>query len=56
MAFANLGYGFIADAYTAPPIFVTTGLLFVAVVIVLGSGQPILRRVYQTGQVAAAQA
>lgn len=54
MAFANLGYGFMADVFTAPPILVTTGVLFSAVLIGLGAGQPILRRVYQTGQVAAA--
>ena len=54
MAFANLGYGFMADAFTAPLVLLTTGVLFIAVLIVLGAGQPILRHVYQTGQVAAA--
>ena len=50
MAFANLGYGFAADAFSAPPILLITGALFVAVVLSLGLGQPILRRVYRTGQ------
>ena len=50
MAFANLGYGFAADAFSAPPILLITGALFVAAVLVLGLGQPILRQVYRTGQ------
>ena len=50
MAFANLGYGFAADAFSAPPILLITGALFVAAVLALGLGQPILRRVYRTGQ------
>ena len=54
MAFANLGYGFIADSYSAPPILLITGVAFVAVVLAMGFGQPILRRVYRTGQVATA--
>ena len=51
MAFANLGYGFMADLFSAPPIFLTTGALFVLVVVSLGAAQPVLRRVYRTGQV-----
>ncbi|MXY47313.1 MAG: MFS transporter [Chloroflexi bacterium] len=54
MAFANLGYGFIADSFSAPPILLITGVAFVAVVLAVGFGQPILRRVYRTGQVAPA--
>ena len=54
MAFANLGYGFMADVFSAPPILIVTGALFVIVLLGLGSGQPILRRVYRTGEVAAA--
>ncbi len=54
MAFANLAYGFMADAWSAPPILLTTGLLFLVVVVSLGIGQPVLRQVYRTGQVAAA--
>ena len=50
MAFANLGYGFAADAFSAPPILLITGILFVAAVLALGLGQPILRQVYRTGQ------
>ena len=54
MAFANLGYGFVADSFSAPPVFITTGVLFIVVMLGLWAGQPILRRVYRTGQLAAA--
>lgn len=54
MAFANLGYGFFANAFSAPPVFITTGILFIVVMLALWAGQPILRRVYSTGQLAAA--
>ena len=54
MAFSNLGYGFIADAFSAPPILFATGIIFIVMVVSLGAGQPILRRVYRTGQLAAA--
>jgi MFS family permease len=49
MAFANLGYGFMADIFTAPPILIATGALFVVIVVSLGVGQPIMRNVYRTG-------
>ncbi len=54
MAFSNLGYGFVADAFSAPPILFTTGLLFVVVLVALSLGQEVLRSVYRTGQVATA--
>ena len=54
MAFANLGYGFMADIFTAPPILIATGALFVVIVVSLGVGQPIMRNVYRTGQTGAA--
>ena len=54
MAFSNLGYGFIADVFSAPPILFATGIIFIVMVVSLGAGQPILRRVYRTGQLAAA--
>ncbi len=54
MAFANLGYGFMADIFTAPPILITTGALFVFIVVSLCFGQPIMRNVYRTGQAIAA--
>lgn len=54
MAFANLGFGFFANAFSAPPVLITTGILFVVVMLGLWAGQPILRRVYSTGQLAAA--
>ena len=53
MAFANLGYGFLADQYSAWAIFIVTGVLFVAVVIGMSGSQPMLRRIYRTGQLAA---
>ena len=54
MAFANLGYGIAADSISASPILFTTGAIFVALVVLLGVGQPILRQIYRTGQVATA--
>ena len=48
MAFSNLGYGFVADAFSAPPILMVTGVLFVVVVVSLGAAQVSLRRVYRT--------
>ncbi len=54
MAFANLGYGFLADEYSAPPVMIVTGLIFLAVVAALSANQPILRQVYRTGRVAMA--
>ena len=54
MAFANLGYGFLADQFSAPPILIITGLIFLAVVMALSANQPILRQVYRTGRVAMA--
>ena len=54
MAFANLGYAFMADAFSAPPILVVTGVLFIAVMSSLSVGQPVMRQVYRTGEVATA--
>ena len=54
MAFANLGYGFMADIFTAQPVLITTGALFVVIVVSLAVGQPIMRNVYRTGQTAPA--
>ncbi len=54
MAFGNLGFGFMADTFSAPPILAVTGMLFVVFVLVSGAGQQGLRRVYRTGEVAAA--
>ena len=54
MAFSNLGYGFVADVFSAPPILLTTGLLFLVVLVALSLGQEVLRSVYRTGQVATA--
>ena len=56
MAFSNLGYGFIADAFSAPPILLATGIIFIVMLLALSAGQPVLRQVYRTGQVAAAWA
>jgi MFS family permease len=51
MAFSNLGYGFIADRLTVPPIFVATGLMFIIIMLVSYAVEPILRRVYTTGSI-----
>ena len=51
MAFANLGYGFLADQFSAPPILVVTGVLFLVVIGALSANQPALREVYRTGRV-----
>ena len=56
MAFANLGYGFMADTFSAPPILFATGVMFVAVVVSLALGQGDLRRLYRTGSPAPTQA
>ncbi|MAF54138.1 MAG: MFS transporter [SAR202 cluster bacterium] len=55
MAFANLGYGFLADVFSAPPILIVTGTMFVAVVLGMALSQADLRRVYRTGSVTPAQ-
>jgi MFS family permease len=55
MAFANLGYGFMADTFSAPPILFITGVIFIAVVFSLAVGQADLRRVYRTGRTAPVQ-
>ena len=54
MAFTNLGYGFLADGFSAPPILLVTGAMFVVALVALSAGQPVLRRVYRTGVVVAA--
>ena len=54
MAFSNLGYGFTADAFSAPTILLVTGVIFIVVLVALSAGQPVLRQVYRTGQVAPA--
>ena len=53
MAFSNLGYGFVADAFSVPPILFTTGVVFIVVLLSLSAGQPVLRQVYRTGHAAA---
>ncbi len=50
MAFANLGYGFMADQISAPPILLVTGLLFIVFLAGLSASQPQLRKIYGTGQ------
>jgi MFS family permease len=51
MAFANLGYGFMADAFSAPPILLVTAVIFLVIVVGLSRSQPVLRQVYRTGDV-----
>ena len=50
MAFANLGYGFMADQISAPPILLVTGVLFIVFLAGLSASQPQLRKIYGTGQ------
>ncbi len=53
MAFANLGYGFIADAFSSPPILYVSATLFLIFLFAAGIGLPDLRRVYGTGRAVA---
>ena len=50
MAFANLGYGFMADVFSAPPILYATAAAFLAFLFSANLSLPDLRRVYRTGQ------
>ena len=50
MAFANLGYGFIADLFSSPPILYATGAMFLVFIFAANTTLPDLRRVYRTGQ------
>ena len=52
MAFANLGYGFIADAFSAPPILLATAAAFLLFLFSANLSLPDLRRVYRTGAAA----
>ena len=54
MAFSNLGYGFMGDIFSAPPVLFVAALVFIVVLLALYAGEPVLRRVYQSGQVSAA--
>ena len=56
MAFANLGYGFMADALTAPPILYATAAAFLAFLFSANLSLPDLRRIYRTGQATPAEA
>ena len=47
MAFANLGYGNLADIFGAPEILIVTGVIFLAIFIGLSSSDPILKSVYK---------
>ena len=49
MAFANLGYGFIADVFSAPPILMATAAAFLLFLFSANASLPDLRRVYRTG-------
>ena len=54
MAFSNLGYGLLADVdvISAPHILLVTAVIYIAAVLLLSAGQPVLRQVYRTGEVA----
>ena len=47
MAFANLGYGNLADLFGATEILVVTGLIFFIAYISISLVDPILKRVYR---------
>ena len=47
MAFANLGYGYLADLYNAPNVLIITGLLFFIFFTGISSTDPILKSVYK---------
>ena len=51
MAFANLGYGFIADIITAPPTIIVPALIYLVLIIAIISGQPIMKNIFNTGRV-----
>ena len=53
MAFTNLGYGFLADGFSAPPILLVTGVIFIVVMVAMSVAESTLRQVYRTGQVVA---
>ena len=53
MAFANLGYGFMADAFSSPPIMYISAILFLGFLSAFGISLPDLRRVYRTGRAVA---
>ena len=50
MAFANLGYGFLADLFNARVIFIITGLIFVIFLMAISTSMPKLRTMYRTGK------
>ena len=47
MAFANLGYGYLADLYNAPNVLIITGLLLFIFFTGISSTDPILKSVYK---------
>ena len=49
MAFANLGYGYVADFQGASLILITTGLIFLAIITTISFIDPTLKDAY-TGQ------
>ena len=53
MAFANLGYGFLADLFNARVIFIITGLIFVVFLMAISTSLPKLRSIYRTGETTA---
>ena len=40
-----------ADLFSAPIIMFVTGALFIVIVVSLGTVDPVLKRVYKTGQI-----
>ena len=46
MAFANLGYGKLADTFTAPVVLVITGVVFLLVFSSMGVWDKVLKRTF----------
>ena len=47
MAFANLGYGNLADLFGVPEILIVTGVIFLGAFVALSSIDPVLKDVYR---------
>lgn len=51
MAFANLGFGFIADIFSATPVLVVASGIYTVIIVLLFASQPLLRRLSATGKI-----
>lgn len=53
MAFANLGYGYLADIYNAPNVLIVTGILFLVFFAGMSFSDPILKSIYKGKDISA---